>query len=108
MAPELTITETTMADFAGLRLGVGNVWDAEFTGADGKPTSGPTAMVSFAAPDGRDLHRERVHKGSHVTVSGQTFEIRNVNAPPEGLGSITVSTMPAALPAPTSGEQGKP
>ncbi len=108
MAPELTITETTMADFAGLRLGVGNVWEAEFTGADGKPTRGPTAMLSFAASDGGDLHRERVHVGSHVTVSGQTFEIRKVNAPETGLGSVTVVAKPAPAAAPPSGNKGKP
>lgn len=107
MAPEMTISETIMADFAGLRLGVGNVWEAEFTGADGKSTRGPTAMLSFATSDGRDLHRERVHKGSRVTVGGMTFEIRNVNAPETGLGSITVSAV-AALSPPAPGEQGNP
>lgn len=95
----MTITETTITEVAGLRVGVGNVWEAEFVGPDGRPTRGPTAMVSFADDAGQDLHRERVHAGSELVVAGRRYRIEAVNAPENARGSVTIT----ATEAPTGG-----
>jgi hypothetical protein len=91
----VTITETTIAEVAGLRIGVGNVWDAEFVGPDGQPARGPTAMVSFSDAAGQDLHRERVHAGSELLVGGRRYRIDAVHAPASGLGSVTLTATEA-------------
>lgn len=93
VAAEVTITETTVADLAGLRLGVGNVWDDDFTGPDGRPTRGPTAMLAISDEAGKTLHRERVHAGSEVSAGGHRFRIQSVHAPENGLGSVTVAEL---------------
>jgi hypothetical protein len=95
----VTITETTITEVAGLRVGVGNVWEADFTGPDGQTTRGPTAMVSFADEAGQDLHRERVHAGSELVVAGRRYRIEAVSAPANGRGSVTLT----ATEAPTGG-----
>lgn len=100
MATETTITETTMGDAGDLRVGVSNVWESEFTGADGAATRGPTAMLSVADHAGQDLHRSRVHAGSEVTVSGHRLIVRRVHAPDSGLGSVTLAVeTPAEIDA---------
>jgi hypothetical protein len=96
VANAVTITETTIADVGDLRIGVSNVWEDSFTDAEGKSQRGPTAMMSVADQTGRDLHRERVHVGSAVTVAGHRIVVQNVHAPESGRGSLTLAVEPGA------------
>ena len=86
----LTVTETTIADLAGLRMGVANIWEDEFKGPDGKSKRGPTAMLSIIDDKGTTLLRERVHPGSEVEAQRHRFRIESINAPENALGSITI------------------
>lgn len=94
MAAPLTITETTMAPVEGIRIGVSNVWEAEYKDAAGATQTGPTAMLSLAEADGHDLMRQRVHVGSIVEAAGHRIRIESVNAPATGLGSVTLVVLP--------------
>jgi hypothetical protein len=64
----VTVIRTgTQATFGALRVGTGNIWEADFTDADGQSKRGLTAgLWLFFRDDAASNRHERVHEGSEV------------------------------------------
>ncbi len=85
-----TLTETTIDTILGLRVGVGSLWDADWTNADGTPGHGPTAMVAIADEAGASLFRKRLHAGEAFVVEGREFRVVEVVVLESALGHVVL------------------
>ena len=85
-----TLTETTIDTILGLRVGVGSLWDADWTNPDGTPGHGPTAMVAVADEAGASLFRKRLHAGEAFVVEGREFRVVEVVVLESALGHVVL------------------
>ena len=75
----LAIATNTQVTQGELRIGAGNVWDAEYDVEGGGRTSGPTAGLWFYFRDRPSEDRHvRVHPGQKLDVAGHRFEVQSV------------------------------
>lgn len=74
-----TIEETTQLHLKGVGIGVGNIWEEEYTPTGGVPSRGLTAMlfISVEADPSQNL-RQRVHPGQELTVPGYRLQVLSV------------------------------
>ncbi len=84
------IEETTVHWLSGVRVGVGNIWDRDYTLPDGSPRYGPTAEVFILLYDQNPAIVVGV--GSEIAVGGERWRVVRVE-PAQGreLGSITLA-----------------
>ena len=66
------IKETTVGNLGGVDIGVGNIWEREYTLPDGTSRSGPTAQLFI------EEERLIVGKGSVITVDKSRWEVVDV------------------------------
>ena len=85
-----TITETTVATVSNLSIGVGSLWDADWTNPDGSAGHGPTAMVAVADAAGASLYRKRLHAGDTFSVEGHAFRVLSVVVLESALGHVVL------------------
>lgn len=78
------IHENAQTTLSGVTVGVGNVWEREYTPAGGAPTRGTTAMLFLG--DSRVI----VGAGSFVELEGSTWRVLAVDKPEGGKGSVTL------------------
>ena len=88
-AVEIDITETAVAEVAGVRVGVHSAWEESWTDARGITRTGPRATLSVMG-EGVDDFDLRVHEGAEVTVAGRLFRVASVVAPIDAHGSVTL------------------
>jgi hypothetical protein len=69
-ARTIAVTEGTIADLAGLRVGVANVWERAYQLPDGSQRTGPTAQLMI--DDGSDLV---VGDGSEVGIGATRWQV---------------------------------
>ena len=86
---EIVITETSVGEVAGVRVGVHSAWEDSWTDEGGTTKGGPRATLSVMG-DGKDDFDVRVHKGSEVTVAGRQFRVAAIHAPSDSHGSVTL------------------
>ena len=94
--PEPTrIEANTQATFDDLRIGIGNIWEEEYTPEGGERRRGATAgmWLYFRDDPSQDRH-VRIHPGQRVTAGGRTIEVVTVDA-----GSATLRVSDAGAPA---------
>lgn len=78
------IHENAQTTLSGATVGVGNVWEREYTPAGGAPVRGTTAMLFLG--DTRIV----VGAGSFVELGGSTWRVLAVDKPDGGKGSVTL------------------
>lgn len=66
------IKETTVGSLDGVDVGVGNIWEREYTLPDGTSRSGPTAQLFI------ESERLIVGKGSAIAVGESRWEVVDV------------------------------
>ena len=88
----VTLTETTVAELSGVRVGLSRVWEEDWEDASGRPAHGVRATLSVMGDDPEDDFDQRVGLGDLVTVAGEVWRVVSVSEPPEGLGSVVVET----------------
>lgn len=69
-ARTIAVTEGTVADLGGLRVGVANLWDRAYPLPDGSQRTGPTAQLMI--DDGSDLV---VGNGSEVGFGATRWRV---------------------------------
>lgn len=89
------IADTAQAQFGtALRIGVGNIWEEEYTAADGTTATGLTAGLWLFVRDQPALDRHvRVHAGQLVELAGHQIAV--VAVAEEGV-TLRVALPPAA------------
>jgi hypothetical protein len=80
------ITNTAQAQFGdSLRVGAGNIWEADYVDETGASRKGLTGGLWFFLRDHPELDRHvRVHPGQHVEFGDYRIQVLSVE--PEGIG----------------------
>jgi len=76
--PATTIETNTQATFGDVRIGVGNIWDEEYTDPEGKKHRGLTAGLWVFERDPPKDFKLRAHPGEKFIASKSTFEVVRV------------------------------
>jgi len=92
---EYFIADTTQAQFGDtLRVGVGNIWEEEYTAADGSQKTGLTAGLWFFVRDRPELNQHmRVHPDQQVEIAGYRITVAQIDE--DGV-SLLVLALPSA------------
>jgi len=72
------IETNTQATFGDVRIGVGNIWEEQYTNADGNPQTGLTAGLWVFERDPPKQRALRAQPGTTVTASSASFEVVRV------------------------------
>ncbi|MFN2420279.1 MAG: hypothetical protein ABR527_02705 [Gemmatimonadota bacterium] len=74
-----TIEETTQIHLNGVAIGVGNIWEEDYTPIGGGSTRGLTAGLFISVKEDPSQSRTlRVHPGQEVTVPGHRLQVVSV------------------------------
>lgn len=90
-----TITETTVAELSGVRVGVANIWEEENPGAGGAPARVLRATLSVMGEGADDFDR-RLGAGDTVLIAGEAWRVVAVSEGQGGRGSLTVERLDRA------------
>lgn len=75
----LTIESNTQATIGDVRIGVGNIWEEDYTDEAGAKKKGLTAMLQiFVKDDSAKNATKRVHPGQKLTASRFEVEVASV------------------------------
>jgi hypothetical protein len=76
-----TIEETTQIHLNGVAIGVGNIWEEDYTPPGGGSTRGLTAGLFISVKEDPSQNRTlRVHPGQEVTVPGYRLQVVSVES----------------------------
>ncbi len=86
------LSETTVAEVAGVRIGLSNVWDDEFIDQQGHKIQAPRATLSILTPsdNGQDI---RVAVNDTILLNHKTFCITHISEHNDR-GSLTLTEVP--------------
>ena len=88
------ISETTVGELDGVRVGVANVWERDYVDADGTPRHGMTARVAWTEPDGTERW-EVVGVGSRVLLaSAATWSVIRIDKSAGAPGDVVWERVP--------------
>jgi hypothetical protein len=87
------ITETTVGNLNGVRVGVGNIWERTYTLPDGTVRSGLTAQLFILVNDQNP--GIVVGQGSVVTVGASRWEVIAVTKAGQERGTVTLKELAA-------------
>jgi len=86
---EVVIAETTQGRLDGVGVGVGNIWDGEYSLADGTRRNGPSAGLWIGGAGA-----VRVGAGSVVSIGAAHWEVVAVEQAPGGRGAVRLRRSP--------------
>jgi hypothetical protein len=87
---EITITETTVAEINGIRVGAANVWDDDYVTDDGQSHNGPTAKLAVMGDTPETDFDVNAYVGKVVTFGNERWRVTAISEPPGALGSVTL------------------
>ena len=91
MSEPQELTETTAAWLAGVRVGVGNIWEDDYELPDGASAHGPTVRFVLLEDDSERPQRIVAGPGSVVELGSARWEVLEVVEGESGSdGSVTV------------------
>jgi hypothetical protein len=86
-----TVVSTGQLTYQSLRVGVGNIWQEEYTDAKGVTQQGITAGLWFFIREDSSLNRNvRVYIGQDVTVGRYSVHVLDIKDEPQG-GSVQMT-----------------
>ncbi len=72
-----TLTETTVGELDGVRVGLANVWERDYVDAAGAARTGVTARVAWTDAGGTERW-EVVGVGSRVAFSASAWQVTRI------------------------------
>ena len=87
---ELVIPETAVGEVAGIRVAVGNVWEDDYTQADGTEGVRPGATLYVMGDTPETDFDVRVFVGVEVEIGAQKVRVKTIYEPPSAPGSVTL------------------
>ena len=71
------ITETTVGELDGVRVGVGNIWERDYVDAEGTARNGVTARVAWTDAGGTERW-EVVGVGSRLAFVASAWQVTRI------------------------------
>lgn len=82
-----TLTETTVGELDGVRVGLANVWERDYVDAGGTTRHGLTARLAWTDAAGAERW-EIVGVGSQLEFAGSTWQVREIDKSPGTPGEV--------------------
>ncbi len=82
-----TITETTVGELDGVRVGVANIWERDYVDATGAARHGVTARVAWTDQGGSERW-EVVGVGSRLVLGAFVWRVTAIDKAPGSPGEV--------------------